>query len=65
MEYSLGRWPAFVPYKTGTCRVENQIMAIWRNDWLFPGSLRAGKRAAAVLSLAHSARLNRINRIPD
>ena len=40
--------------------VENQIrpIAIGRNNWLFAGSLRAGKRAAAVMSLVHSARLN-------
>ena len=29
-----------------------------RNNWLFAGSLRAGKRAAAVMSLIQSARLN-------
>jgi hypothetical protein len=29
-----------------------------RNNWLFAGSLRAGQRAAAVMSLVHSARLN-------
>ena len=29
-----------------------------RNNWLFAGSLRAGKRAAAIMSLVHSARLN-------
>jgi hypothetical protein len=40
--------------------VENQIrpIAIGRSNWLFAGSLRAGKRAAAVMSLIHSARLN-------
>jgi transposase len=40
--------------------VENQIrpIAIGRKNWLFAGSLRAGKRAAAVMSLLHSARLN-------
>lgn len=27
-------------------------------NWLFPGSLRAGQRAAAVTSLVRSARLN-------
>jgi len=26
--------------------------------WLFPGSLRAGKRAAAIMSLVQSAKLN-------
>jgi transposase len=40
--------------------VENQVrpIAIGRNNWLFAGSLRAGKRAAAVMNLVHSARLN-------
>jgi len=40
--------------------VENQIrpIAIRRNNWMFAGSLRAGKRDAAVMSLVHSARIN-------
>ena len=40
--------------------VENQIrpIALGRANWLFAGSLRAGKRAAAVMSLIHSAKLN-------
>jgi hypothetical protein len=29
-----------------------------RSNWLFAGSLRAGKRAAAIMSLLHSARIN-------
>lgn len=29
-----------------------------RNNWLFAGSLRAGQRAAAVMTLVQSARLN-------
>ncbi len=29
-----------------------------RSNWLFAGSLRAGKRAAAVMSLIQSARMN-------
>lgn len=33
-------------------------MGLGRNNWLFASSLRAGKRAAAVMSLVHSARLN-------
>ena len=33
-------------------------MAIGRKNWLFPGSLRAGRRAAAVISLIKSAKLN-------
>jgi transposase len=40
--------------------VENQIrpIAIGRSNWLCAGSLRAGKRAAAAMSLIHSARIN-------
>jgi transposase len=33
-------------------------IAIGRNNWLFAGSLRAGQRAAAVMSLIQSARMN-------
>ena len=38
---------------------ENQIrpIAIGQKNWLFAGSLRAGQRAAAVMSLIQSARL--------
>ncbi len=32
--------------------------AIGRSNWLFAGSLTAVQRAAAVMSLVHSARLN-------
>jgi hypothetical protein len=44
-------------------QVNNQLFLVCgyphtRNNWLFAGSLRAGKRAAAVMSLIHSARLN-------
>ncbi|HEX5677514.1 MAG TPA: transposase domain-containing protein, partial [Alcanivorax sp.] len=41
-------------------RVENQIRpwALGRNNWLFAGSLRSGQRAAAVMSLIQSAKLN-------
>ena len=66
IDYSLGRWPALVRYLADGAvpcdnnRVENQIrpIAIGRSNWLFAGSLRAGKRAAAIMSLIHSARLN-------
>ncbi|WP_211307478.1 transposase domain-containing protein, partial [Polynucleobacter rarus] len=33
-------------------------IAIGRSNWLFAGSLRAGKRAAAVMSLIQSAKMN-------
>jgi len=64
--YSLNRWAALTRYiddgdvPIDNNWVENQIrpIAIGRNNWLFAGSLRAGKRAAAIMSLIHSARLN-------
>jgi transposase len=64
--YSLGRWEALTRYlddgdvPIDNNWVENRIrpIAIGRNNWLFAGSLRAGKRAAAIMSLLQSARLN-------
>ena len=32
--------------------------ALGRKNWLFAGSLRSGKRAAALMSLIQSAKLN-------
>jgi transposase len=66
IDYSLNRWAALTRYLDDgdlPCDnnwVENQIrpIAIGRSNWLFAGSLRAGKRAAAIMSLVHSARLN-------
>lgn len=66
IDCSLNRWAALTRYlddgglPADNDSVENQIrpIAIGRNNWLFAGSLRAGKRAAAVMSLVHSDRLN-------
>jgi transposase len=66
IDYSLNRWTALTRYiddgdlPADNNWVENQIrpIAIGRSNWLFAGSLRAGQRAAAVMSLVHSARLN-------
>lgn len=66
IDYSLGRWRALTRYiddgnlPADNNWVENQIrpIAIGRSNWLFAGSLRAGKRAAAIMSLIHSARMN-------
>lgn len=66
IDYSLKRWKALTRFiddgelPADNNWVANQIrpIAIGRNNWLFAGSLRAGKRAAAVMSLVHSARLN-------
>ncbi len=66
LDYSLKRWTALTRF-AGDARlpvdnnhIENQIrpIAIGRNNWLFAGSLRAGQRAAAVMSLIQSAKLN-------
>jgi transposase len=40
--------------------VENRIrpVALGRSNWLFAGSLRAGQRAANIMSLIQSAKLN-------
>jgi transposase len=66
LDYSLRRWTALTHYlddpqaPIDNNRCENQIrpIAVGRNNWLFAGSLRAGKRAAAVMSLVQSAKLN-------
>jgi transposase len=66
IDYSLGRWPALIRFLDDGALpidnnwVENRIrpIALGRSNWLFAGSLRAGKRAAAVMSLIQSARLN-------
>ena len=66
LEYSLKRGVALtrylddgqLPIDNNWC--ENQIRpaALGRKNWLFAGSLRAGQRAAAVMSLIQSAKLN-------
>jgi transposase len=66
IDYSLKRWKELtrfvddgdVPISNNW--VENHIrpIALGRSNWLFAGSLRAGKRAAAIMSLLHSARIN-------
>jgi transposase len=66
IDYSLKRWVALTHYLSDgqvpidNNWIENQIrpIALGRKNWLFAGSLRAGKRAAAVMSLIQSAKLN-------
>ncbi|MDP4772926.1 MAG: IS66 family transposase [Limnohabitans sp.] len=66
LDYSLKRWVALSRFAHDARLpidnnwIENQIrpIAIGRNNWLFAGSLRAGQRAAAVMSLIQSAKLN-------
>ena len=66
IDYSLKRWTALVHYigdgqvPIDNNWIENRIrpIATGRKNWLFAGSLRAGKRAAAIMSLIQSAKLN-------
>ena len=66
LDYSLKRWLALTRYLDDGAvpidnnQVENQIRpwALGRLNWLFAGSLRSGKRAAAIMSLIQSARVN-------
>lgn len=64
--YSLGRWAALMRYiddgdlPIDNNHIENRIrpVALGRGNWLFAGSLRAGQRAAAVMTMVQSAKLN-------
>lgn len=66
IDYSLKRWEALVRFADDgdlppdNNHIENRIrpIALGRSNWLFAGSLRGGQRAAAVMSLIQSAKLN-------
>ncbi len=66
IDYSLKRWSALSRYASSgnlpidNNPVENSIrpIAIGKKNWLFTGSERAGRRAAAIQSLLATARLN-------
>ena len=66
LDYSLKRWQALTRFidngrlPINNNWIENQIrpIAIGRKNWLFAGSLLAGQRAAAIMSLIQSAKLN-------
>ena len=66
LDYSLNRWAALTRFvddgqlPVDNNWVENRIrpVAQGRANWLFAGSLRAGQRAAAIMSLIQSARMN-------
>lgn len=65
LDYSVKRWVAQTRYlEDGAVAidnnaVENQVRpwGLGRSDWFFAGSLRSGKRAAAIMSLIQSARM--------
>ena len=69
IDYSLNRWQALTRYvddgrlPVDNNWIENRIrpIALGRNNWLFAGSLRAGQRAAAIMSLIGSAKLNELD----
>ena len=66
IDYSLRRWAALTRYiddgdlPIDNNHIENRIrpVALGRSNWLFAGSLRAGERAANIMSLIQSAKLN-------
>lgn len=66
LDYILKRWEALTRYlddghlPVDNNWIENQIRswAIGRSNWLFAGSLRAGQRSAAIMSLIRPAQLN-------
>lgn len=64
--YALKRWPALIRYAdTGHLPIDNnptenciRPIALGRKNYLFVGTERAGKRAAAIQSLLGTAKLN-------
>jgi transposase len=66
IDHALKRWPALVRYAdSGTLPIDNnpvenaiRPIAIGKKNWLYAGSERAGRRAAAIQSLLGTARLN-------
>ncbi len=66
IDYSLSNWRALTHYlddghvPIDNNAVENAIrpLAVGRKNWLFVGSQQAGERAAVMLSLIESAKLN-------
>ena len=68
IDYTLKRWPAIIRYvghghlPIDNNPVENAIrpIALGKKNWLFTGSERAGRRAAAIQSLLATAKINGI-----
>jgi hypothetical protein len=69
MAYMLKRWPAFTLYLDDgrVCMSNNAAeralrgIALGRKSWLFCGSDRGGRRAAAMYSLIVTCRMNRVD----
>jgi hypothetical protein len=66
IDYTLKRWTALTRYLANPAlpidnNLDEQQIRPWatgRKNWLFAGTLLAGKRAAAIMSLIQSAKLN-------
>ena len=66
LDHMLKRWPALIRYAdSGSFPIDNnpvenaiRPIAIGKKNWLFAGSERAGRRAAAIQSLFATAKLN-------
>ena len=66
IDYSLSNWRALTRYlDDGQVPIDNNAaenavrpLAVGRKNWLFVGSQQAGERAAVVMSLIESAKLN-------
>jgi transposase len=69
MTYMLKRWPAFIRFLDDgrACMTNNAAerairgVALGRKSWLFAGSDRGGQRAASMLSLIVTARMNDVD----
>jgi transposase len=69
LDYALKRWPSLIRYaETGHLPIDNnpvensiRPIAIGKKNWLFAGSERAGRRAAAIQSLLGTAKINGID----
>lgn len=69
LDYSLKRWPSLSRYaETGHLPIDNNSVencirpiALGKKNWLFVGSARTGRRAAAIQTLLGTAKLNGLN----
>ncbi|THK35658.1 IS66 family transposase [Ensifer sp. MPMI2T] len=69
IRYALFRWASLCRFlEDGTIEIDNNAaerairpIALGRKNWLFAGSDKGGERAAAILSLIETAKLNGLN----
>ena len=66
LDHAIKRWPALMRYaESGSLPIDNnpvenaiRPIAIGKKNWLFAGSERTGRWAAAIQSLLATARIN-------